>query len=267
MIILHSRTYNGDMALPDRLDLKEYCISGGRVMQTGPAAWRLELPAGSGGQYRLAQLDDYHRRARRAFPWQPPIKLSLRARASAESIPGTWGFGLWNDPFGVGFIQGGGLRLPALPNAAWFFFASPPNHLSLRDDLPAQGALAATFRSPRWPTPLFLFAAPLIPLLLLPPTMRGLRRWAQRIVRQDAVNLPVDPTAWHEFALDWSLEQVTFRLEGEVVLATAVVPAGPLGMVIWLDNQYAAIPPDGRLHYGTLPNPEPAWIEIEITAA
>ena len=255
------------MASLDSLDLKEYLLSGGRVVQTGPAAWRLELPAGSGERYRLAQLDDYHGRARQAFPWRPPMKLLLRARASAESLPGTWGFGLWNDPFGVGIVKGGGFRLPALPNAAWFFFASPPNYLSLRDDLPAQGALAATFRSPRWPSALFLLGIPLIPLLLLPPAMGWLRRWARRIVRQDAVELPIDPTAWHEYALEWSLEQVTFRLDGEVALATGVVPAEPLGLVIWVDNQYAAIPPDGRLRYGTLPNPQPAWIEIEITTA
>jgi hypothetical protein len=51
------------------------------------------------------------------------------------------------------------LRLPALPNTAWFFFASPPNYLSLRDDLPAQGALAAVFRSPRLPASLLVLGA------------------------------------------------------------------------------------------------------------
>ncbi len=255
------------MALPDRLVLKEYCFSGGRVTQTGTASWRLELPAGPGGRYRLAQLDDYHRRTRRDFPWRPPMKLSMRARASAKSLPGTWGCGLWNDPFGVGFIQGGGLRLPALPNTAWFFFASPQNYLSLRDDLPAQGALAATFRSPRWPSPLFLLAAPLIPLLLLPPAMRWLRRCVRRIIHQDTVELPVDPTEWHEYALEWTLERVTFNLDGETMLETGVVPIGPLGLVLWIDNQYAALPPDGQIRYGTLPNPEPAWIEVELSVA
>ena len=36
-----------------------------------------------------------------------------------------------------------------------------------------------------------------------------------------------------------------------------------LGVVIWIDNQYAALPPDGRLRYGTLENQERAWIEIK----
>jgi len=47
------------------------------------------------------------------------------------------------------------------------------------------------------------------------------------------------------------------------VLETEIAPPGPLGLVLWVDNQYAALPPDGRLRYGTLPNPEAAWVELE----
>jgi hypothetical protein len=32
-------------------------------------------------------------------------------------------------------------------------------------------------------------------------------------------------------------------------------------LVIWVDNQYVALPPDGRLGFGTLANP-PTWVEI-----
>src|SRR5512139_912562 len=79
---------------------------GAQVVQIGPAGavkstvWRLEIPAGSAGHYRLAQLDDYSGRPRWKFPWRAPFRLALRARASASEIPGTWGFGLWNNPFG-----------------------------------------------------------------------------------------------------------------------------------------------------------------------
>jgi hypothetical protein len=229
----------------------------------GPSSWRLEIPAGPGGRYRLAQLDDYQGLPRRAFPWGPPLSLSLRARASAGEIPGTWGFGLWNDPFGFAFLQGGGVRLPVLPNAAWFFFASPHNYLSLRDDLPAQGALAATFQSPRWPPATSLLGVPVLPLLLLPPAARLLRRLGRRHVRQDAVSLELDATAWHRYGIEWREEAATFRVDGQAVLETEVTPVGPLALVLWVDNQYAALPPDGRLRYGTLPNPEAAWIEIE----
>ncbi len=42
-----------------------------------------------------------------SFLLRPPIRLSLSARTSSNSIPGTWGFGLWNDPFGLSLGFGG----------------------------------------------------------------------------------------------------------------------------------------------------------------
>ena len=102
------------------------------------------------------------------FPGARRVTISLQARASHQEIPGTWGFGLWNDPFGMKLGFGGKHLLPALPNAAWFFFASPPNHLSLRNDLPANGALAATFRSPPIPAWVFTPTILTLPLLLIP---------------------------------------------------------------------------------------------------
>jgi hypothetical protein len=236
---------------------------GARVEQTSPEVWRLEIPAGPAGRYRLAQLDDYGRLPRRAFLWQPPLELALQARASQALPPGTWGLGLWNDPFGMAILSGAEvLRLPALPNAAWFFFASPPNYLSLRDDLPAQGGLAATFSAPNLPLPLLLPAGLALPLLALPPTTRWLRRLARRWVRQDATRLAIDPTQSHAYRLQWLAERVRLWVDEALVLETAAVPRGPLGLVLWVDNQYAALPPDGRLRFGTLANPQSAWLEI-----
>jgi hypothetical protein len=225
--------------------------------------WRLEIPAGPAGRYRLAQLDDYSNLPRRSFPWQVPFNLSLRARASEASLPGTWGFGLWNDPFTLSLGFGGERRVPALPNTAWFFFASAPNYLSLRDDLPAQGRLAATFQSPRWPTALLAPAALALPLLALPPVARLTRRLGRRVVRQDAAALQADPIEWHTYRLEWGQSSVTFWVDGNLVLETGVAPLGPLGLVIWVDNQYAAWPASGRLSYGTLENHLQAWIEID----
>lgn len=252
------------------LALKPRLTPGAQVHPTGPRSWRLEIPADPdllnhrrSGRYHLAQLDDYQLLPRRSFPWQLPVDLNLRARASQMQIPGTWGFGLWNDPFGVVFVKGGGLRLPALPNAAWFFFASPENYLSLRDDLPANGALAATFSSPRRLPLRAIGLAPLLPLIFFPPIARWIRRQAQRFINQDSVHLDVDATQWHQYRLRWGEDYVTFSLDGEVLLQTSVVPHGPLGLVLWIDNQYAALPPDGQLRFGTLPTREPAWVEIE----
>ncbi|NLG71497.1 MAG: hypothetical protein GX495_05580 [Chloroflexi bacterium] len=245
-------------------ELQPNLSPGSRLVETGENGWRLEIPAGDEKQYRLAQLDDYGSRPRADFPWKaPPLHMSLRARVSAQQIPGTWGFGLWNDPFSMAVLSGAErLRLPVLPNTAWFFFASPPNYLSLRDDLPAQGFLAATFRSPRWPAPLLALGAPALPLLLFPPAARLARRIGRRIVRQNSAALQVDPTRWHEYSLQWLADRVRFAVDGREVLEAEHSPQGPLGFVLWIDNQYAAFTPQGRLRFGTVPSPQPAWLEV-----
>lgn len=236
---------------------------GGRVAQVTPGHWRLEIPAGAGGRYRLAQLDDYRRLPRRSFPWRPPLTLRLRARASAADLPGTWGFGLWNDPFSFSLgIGGAWRRFPALPNAAWFFYASPPNYLSFRNDLPAQGFLAATFQSPAIPPTLLALGAPLGALLVLPLLARLGRRLLRQIIRQDAALITAETTAWRTYTLAWQDGEARLDVDGQTVLRTPVSPLPPLSLVLWIDNQYAALPPGGTLRYGTLPNPQPAWIEI-----
>ena len=224
---------------------------------------RLIIPTGPGGRYRLAQVDDYTRRRRQNFPWQPPLILRLRARASSQNIPGTWGFGLWNDPFSLSIGIGGGIRrFPALPNAVWFFFASPPNYLSLRDDLPVQGALASTFCSPNLPTFLLAPGAIALPFLLWKPTARLMRALAAKMIQQDAVTLTVDSTEWHVYSLTWDSAHTYFFVDDQPVFQATITPQGPLGLVIWVDNQYAALPPEGSLKFGTLENEVEAWIEI-----
>lgn len=237
----------------------------GAEVRTKPqkGAWRLEIPPGPQRSYRLAQLDDYASQPRRAFPHRPPLCLQLHARASAADIPGTWGFGLWNDPFNLSLGLGGGTRrFPALPQAAWFFFASPQNYLSFRDDLPANGLIAQTFRSRNLPTALLAVAAPSFPLLLWPQLAQKLRPFFRRWIREDSFAPGVDVTQWHHYTIDWQKERVTFKVDDQTI-ATGISPQAPLGLVIWADNQYAAFPPDGKLSYGTLENPEPAWLEIE----
>jgi hypothetical protein len=156
------------------------------------------------------------------------------------------------------------LRLPTLPNTAWFFIASPPNYLSLRDDLPAEGALAATFRSPSLPALLFAPAILGLPLLMARPVARLMRRTARRLVGQDAVRLPINLTEWHSYAIDLRPGQAVFEVNGKKMLETPVAPLGRLGFVLWIDNQFATFRPDGRVGFGSLENPQPAWIEIQF---
>jgi hypothetical protein len=243
--------------------LKPKTSPGAVVEPLDTGGWRLQVPSGQRGTYRLAQLDDYANLKRKDFPCQPPVRLALQARASTQEIPGTWGFGLWNDPFGMAILRGAEMiRLPALPNAAWFFFASPPNHLTLRDDLPGRGGLAAAFRSPRIPPPVLMLGAPALPMLAIPPLARLARRVGRRIINQDAASLPLDATAWHAYQVEWLRRGVIFWVDERKIFESEVSPLGPLGVVIWIDNQFAAAPPNGRVRFGTLPNPEPAWIEV-----
>lgn len=227
----------------------------------------LRLSSGPPGQYRLAQLDDYgdsfQQVQRRDFPWHPPLTFRIRARASAPSLPGTWGFGLWNAPLNVSLGFGSGRKLPALPNAVWYFFASPENHLAFCDNLPGHGALAATFQAPHWPILLLAPGAAAIPLLALKPTSRFFRFLTSKLVRQDAAALSISPTEWHEYAFDWHQDQVVFQVDGQTVLETPVSPRGPLGMVIWMDNQFAAWRPDGGLQWGVLGSEGKSWVEFE----
>ncbi len=223
--------------------------------------YRLTIPASDNDaksdlqRYRLAQLDDYSGLTRRRFPHHS-LTLSLRARASSDSIPGTWGFGLWNDPFGISPGFGGNpFRLPALPNAAWFFHASEQNYLSFYDDKPAQGFLAQTFRSPAF-HPLLVPSA-----LAFPISRKTTRRLLRRLIAEDGVRLDVDVTQWHEYRFEWSPERVIFEVDNVKVLETSVSPRPPLGLVIWIDNQHAAFTPDGKISFGVLQGNE-EWMEV-----
>ncbi len=233
------------------------------VRRSGPSDWDLALPPGPEGEYRWAQLDDYLHRRRKDFLWQPPFRLKLRAKVSHADIPGTWGFGLWNDPFNFSFgIGGTSRRLPALPNAAWFFFAGAENYLSFRDDLPANGFLAAVFSSPLIPPPFLGLGLPLLPLLTVPRTSRLLRSTARRLIREDSCALEVATTDWHEYCLEWEPDAVHFSVDGGPAFSTNIVPRGKMGLVLWVDNQFAAYPPDGRVRMGTLKTEHQINLEI-----
>jgi hypothetical protein len=281
---------------------------GARVEQisqnTHDQAYRLSIPAGKADRYRLAQLDDYAQTPRSKFPLRYPLSFGLSARVSSNSIPGTWGFGLWNDPFGLSLGFGGNpFRLPTLPNAVWFFGASKESYLSFSDnarpersaaktkggkqtnsqsakqaletnrastadftknapssaqrDIPANGFLAQTFRSPR-------FHRSLIPAgLALPFSRRKSRQLLGEVIGEDGIALSLDVTQWHRYRIDWRESGVSFEIDEIQVFESPVSPYPPLGSVIWIDNQFAAFTPEGKIGFGVLENPEPAWLEIK----
>ncbi len=215
----------------------------------------MKIPPGDSSSYRFAQMDDYFGLPRRNFPHRS-LTLGLRARFSSLSLPGTWGFGVWNDPFGMSLGFGGNrFRLPTLPNAAWFFGASQENHLSFADK-PAQGFLAQTFRSPK-------FHPALIPAgMILPFSPKTTRRMLSQVIGEDSSVIGVDIAQWHSYRLEWSQNRVVWYVDETPVFESPVSPNAPLGLVIWIDNQYASFTPDGKIGFGVLANPESAWLEI-----
>jgi hypothetical protein len=286
------------------------------VISGDTAHFLLSVFPGGSDQYRLAQLDDYTKLKRSKFPLRQPLSLHLSARTSSDVIPGTWGFGFWNDPFGLSLGFGGSpFHLPALPNAAWFFGASEENYLSFKEQtlpewseaqskgmpqtkslfdslsstenyalatppkdggsaqrggIAANGFLAQTFRSPKF-HPLLIPAG-----LALPFSRKSTRRMLGEVIGEDGLQLwsgtarrqipgspKVDPTQWHNYGIKWREEQVSFEVDDALIFESAVSPNGPLGLVIWIDNQYAAFTPEGKIGFGVLENPEPAWLEIK----
>lgn len=215
----------------------------------------LKIPSGDDSAYRFAQIDDYFGLSRRNFPHHS-LTLSLRARVSNSSLPGTWGFGLWNDPFGMSLGFGGRRwQLPALPNAAWFFGASKENHLSFSDK-PAQGFLAQSFQSPKFHPLLFPTG------LVFPFSRKAARKLLSKVIAEDSSALSVDETQWHGYRLEWSRKRVAWYVDEAQVFESPVSPNPLLGLVIWIDNQFASFPPNGKIGFGVLENSEPDWLEI-----
>jgi hypothetical protein len=245
------------------LALQPLLSIGARCCAVRPDAWRLSIPYGPSGGYRVAQLDDYPRRGRRTFRWRAPLELRLRARVSSADFPGTWGFGFWNDPFGVYLGIGAERRVPTLPNAAWFFYASKENYLALSDHHPAHGLLAATFAAPHLPPALLIAGTPALLLLLWRWWARLMRRVGRWVVQDDAAALDIDPTTWHTYRLVWLPDRVAFHVDGGLAYASSTCPGGPLGFVTWIDNQYMAFTPGGRLRFGTLAGPAAS---LELTS-
>jgi hypothetical protein len=216
----------------------------------------LNVPAGDASSYRFAQIDDYFGLGRRQFPHRSGT-LSLQARASGTSLPGTWGFGFWNDPFGASLGFGGNrFQLPALPNAIWFFHASQENHLSFQNDKPASGFIAQVFRAPR-------FHPALLPAgLVFPISRKTTRNLLGKVIAEDAHAVSVDVTQWHSYRLEWNETRSTFWVDDALVFESPVSPNAPLGLVIWIDNQYASFRPDGTAAFGLLES-SAAWLEIK----
>lgn len=215
-------------------------------------------------RYTNAQIDDYCGLPRSNFPWRPPLRLQVRARFSHASgeLTGTAGFGFWNDPFRIT-----GLCPPALPQAVWFFYAGPDSDMRLALDRPGWGWKAAVVDAR---TRCFLISAPFLalsaPLMRLPRLRRRLLTSFQRAAGIAEAVLPAAMPEWHIYTIDWQRERVKFFVDGRLYAEACQAPAGPLGLVLWLDNQYLRIAPWGRFRWGLVAKGGQQWLEIDWVA-
>jgi hypothetical protein len=232
-------------------------IGGGRVAENAEKT-RLILPPLPRRAYADAQLDDYHGLRRAAFPHRPPLRLSLRACASHPHPNGTLGFGFWNDPFS---ISGGVL---AAPSVVWFFYASPPSDMALVEGAPGWGWKAATLDAGRWPAALLAPAALGAALLTrLPGLGAPLLRLARRFMRAHETALPdVALDQWHTYRLEWRVDEAVFWVDGVERLRAPAPPRGPLGLVLWIDNQYAIASRAGKFGFGLCPVENEQWLAL-----
>jgi hypothetical protein len=225
-------------------------INGGRVENTSAENYSLVLNTVSEG-YADAQIDDYGGRKRRDYPWQPGTSLELEARFSlpGDEMVGTAGFGFWNAPFGDPTVP-----WPTLPQAAWFFFGSPPTDLPLALEGPGRGWFASTIDARSRGA---LALIPTAPLVLLLNQLRPLRERIWPVIREKLGicfrPLQLDMTDWHSYRINWERSGCTFSVDGELVLQTSSSPSGPMGFVGWVDNQYMVLTVRGRFGWGTIP--------------
>ncbi len=237
----------------------------GQLEATGSSLRFVTSGAGPEG-YTNAQLDDYQGLPRRRFAWHPPLRLTVRARFShtAQELRGTAGFGFWNDPMLM--TQ---RRLPALPRAVWFFYSSAPSDMKLDIDTPGRGWKAASIDAMRSPALIWAPLAPLlVPLMRSTPLYRSIWPRIQRDLRIREAIMHVDMRRWNTYVLHWGKNGSRFTVMGEdadtsTTLLLAPSPQGPLGLVIWQDNQYLAVAPWGHIRWGLLGVPKHQWMEID----
>lgn len=249
--------------MPEKADnLRSLEIGGGRV-DRDPAYWRLSVP-GDRRRYANAQLDDHRHLRRNDLPWRPPVRIRLEARSSIAQPKGTLGFGFWNDPFSFNLGQAGAARrLPAPPQAVWFFYGSPPNDLALSPGTSGHGWRAMVLAARQVPSLLLApAAAAAIALAQLPLFRQAIMRlaFAQLAAAEAQIDAALD--AWHTYELHWEAHQATFWVDGAVVLEASSPPAGPLGFVAWIDNQYAVASPEKGFRFGVLNTVDDQALEI-----
>jgi hypothetical protein len=137
--------------------------------------------------------------------------------------------------------------------------------MALVPGVPGRGWKAASLKTRRWPGLMFAPAALGAVLLMQVP---GLGRPVMNLARRfmTAYEAPLSDVAldaWHDYEIEWRAAEARFRVDGVERLRSPAPPAGPLGFVLWLDNQYAIASESGQFGFGVRPLPEEQWLEVD----
>lgn len=262
------------------LDARWHCLrQGGGTLTVADSVLWLALPDGARrGHYSNAQIDDYGRLPIARYPWRPPLRLEVRARASHPAHParkgedgasgeaaqrhlrGTAGFGFWNAPLTIAS------GMPRLPEAVWFFAASPPSNMALVPGSVGWGWKAQVVHAQRWGA-----LAASVPTLgaMLAARLTGheamAAAWVRRVSGASEVVLDAgqaDLGDWHDYVIEWRHDGARFFVDDREALAVPDPPRGPLGFVAWIDNQYAVATPRGAFRFGTLASAS-QWLALD----
>jgi hypothetical protein len=216
---------------------------------------RLTVPSVNSAAYHDAQITDYTL-PQRDFFWEPltnhTVHLEVEAQFNRTDIRGTAGFGFWNHPFSPDMSG-----LPRPPQAAWFFYGSPPNNMPLAQGVPGYGWKAATISARRWSFWSLAPFAPLGLLLMRVPTLYNVL-WP---IGQNAIAVReqlLEPQILLErtrYAITWAEDAVSFAVNGVEVLRSPFRLRGRMGFIAWIDNQYAIVTPQGRFGWGLVDVP------------
>ncbi|TMC58115.1 MAG: hypothetical protein E6J26_05460 [Chloroflexi bacterium] len=223
-------------------------------VQEAPGVVRFAMGPAPEGGLSDAELNDFRLFSRGKWPWHPPLRLTVRARAShdAEHLVGTAGFGFWNAPFA---LNGDAVDSP---KAVWFFHASPPSYMSMSPAGPGCGWRAQVLNAPSVPAwsialgNLVWAIAPLRPLLY---------RAAQTQVGGGECLVTAALSEWHVYRLEWLAARVDFWVDDQKILSTPMAPRGPLGFVAWIDNSMLRLR-EGEFAFANLAVAEREWLEL-----
>lgn len=254
-------TVDEDFTAPPGEGWRTQVLPGSALESTG-SSWRFLNTTPPPGRYTNVQIDDTQGRTRSNLEWAAPATLTVRARFShqAGELCGTAGFGFWNDPF----MMTAGTKLPALPRAIWFFYASPDSNMKLDLDTPGHGWKAAAVDAQRLPFYLLAPTAPLaVPLMNIRPLYRRLWPIGQRAIGVCEALIGAPMTDWHTYELHWAKDGARWSVDGETVLECGTSPGGRLGFVMWIDNQAMIATPWGRVGWKVVPLDHPQWMEVD----